>query len=367
MKKSVKYLIVIAAIVAVALVGALFLSGQGEKTVPLDLNTVNGSPEFYDLTWGMSTEEVDELIKVKHQTYYGSTDGDSVTDGFIYTEKGFKVYHLQAEKAYCNFGGNTLKSVMLIIPKGENSAVTLEDVVSTLTEVYGPTTSANTWVGPITTIGVLDEQEFDQTDKNIVIRYTRTENSQFNMLAFEGGTDAYDPFGLIGVNSVFGKSGAEMVDGLLEGQDYTHETGESFEFYTLYPIFDFMSVPAGRTALELREKEGEGINGITYQLQMDVDDVDGRKALVSDIIAAISQKYGKGECVFSEHYLPDMKEEMGIVDETMDVTSWQARMDEDVEGLYHMTWETDDVKITLFAAVDYYASYTYMSLSFYAC
>lgn len=63
-----------------------------------DIDKINGAPEFYDITWDMSIDEV----KLKFDASY---DADN---NYLYATKSFDVYGMPCKSALCGYNNEKL-------------------------------------------------------------------------------------------------------------------------------------------------------------------------------------------------------------------------------------------------------------------
>ena len=107
-------------LVAASLVVANLFGGQ-------DIDTVRGCPEFYDVTFGMSMDEVDARIEVEHT--YG-VDGNLVLAGItgesypsisIGSGTAYRLYGRPVERVNCRFKGEELSEVRISLSEDDAS------------------------------------------------------------------------------------------------------------------------------------------------------------------------------------------------------------------------------------------------------
>lgn len=326
-----------------------------------DINAIYGCPDFYDLKWGMTTEEADKVIKTAHDTILPE-NGDS---GFIYTTKKVKLYGYSCSKVYVNFSQDALTSVMLMFPKGENSEVSMNNIVPIFTTIYGPADEENVWYGKDVTMDIFDMQMDDQAEKYIVVRYSRPVNSQFENIFTTGSGTTLDPFGLTGANNAFGENAAMLVDGMMEGADYTfHKVDGSYIQYILYPSYSYMGVPAGDAAVELYSRDnGKGINKVGYLFVMDSDETEYRQATLKNIYNEIGRQYKTtpSSITFTKYTLPDQPP----IDQKLTEGEFFSLFEADEQGMYNVVWPiAENMNAVLFFSVNHYEANTAASVSF---
>lgn len=141
-----------------------------------DLNSINGCPELYGLTFGMTVDQVSDLIKVDHRAYPANIvyPGSTIC---LDENAGYEMYGLPVDAALCAFNGDELTVVLLsFLP--EDASFT---EVSTLYEkIYGPPSYVSSssysaiWLGEQTTIDVY-ERTYSSGEKSIVVAYSMTD------------------------------------------------------------------------------------------------------------------------------------------------------------------------------------------------
>ncbi len=143
-------------LVAVSLVVANVFGGQ-------DINTIQGCPEFYDVKFGMSMDEVDARIEVEHTH---GMDGNLVLAGIIgesdpsiSVESGtaYRLYGRPVERVKCRFEGEKLSEVTISLSEED---VSYEEMAEQYQKQYGSpnkggiTESESVWRGAQTEIEI---------------------------------------------------------------------------------------------------------------------------------------------------------------------------------------------------------------------
>lgn len=350
-KKRKKLLIILGAILsaAVLVVAGFFISKLIVK--PQDINTINGCPEFYNLSWEMSQYDVDEAIKLKHtfiaalpkldssfEVYY---DNDSII--YIDEEETFYLCGKKTDDVYISFDEDCLDAIFFIF---SNDKYSLDNIVALYSEIYGPPTEINTtistWVGKKTTIDIFEYTSEDDVCE-IVVRYSITTNSQYETLSFDG--PELDPCGFLGKNYAFNKRPAYYTNGLKEGDDYNKkeysaEGFSGFLQYTLYPTFEYMGISEGHTAIEFNIGEDKDtIETASYRFLLSEENAVDRLIY---IYSKLSEEYGAED---DSGYTSTYYDKLGI--ETIDFNEMKSRIEKGTEGLYHVQWKAEGIRITL--------------------
>ena len=201
-----------------------------------------------------------------------------------------------------------------------------------------------TWKGPKTTIDVYDrELLFNDRDETIIVRYSRTENSQYTTLSFDG--PEIDPCGFLGENYAFNKKPGYYVNGLKLDEDYSYQKFSTegfpgFEKYTLYPQFEYMGIDKGYTAIEFdMGDDKDTIEVVTYLFLLDENNVLDR---ISYIEKALTKQYGAYDsCTYTSTEYSDL----GIVH--ISINELQQMVGDHTQGIYHIQWESNGLRIVL--------------------
>ena len=313
----------------------------GSRPKKVDMQSADGCYEFYKVKWGMSLEDLDKTVKIKHAMSSDNdpTDG-KLEDDFFSVLEPFNLYGHQADSVYCTFKGSKLNSVKMIFSK---SNVSMEQLHDLMVRIYGPTLEQNTWIGDYTKIRLIDIQEKDQSEKNIMLWYSEEDGSQYTFLN-GSSTNALDPLDLLNPETtLFGQPCAPLTEGLVDQRDYTWDAikGE-YKNYTFYPQFEYLGVPAGETAVELLEKQN-GICKISYRFLLQTHNRDERDDVINTAISELETAYGDPiGCTYTELFFSDPDVE------TIQPQEFVNRMYSNIEGIYNMTWAADDgIDITL--------------------
>lgn len=186
-KKS-KIGVILCSIVAFLVVAAFVVCSiwvyPNSRIEKQDIDSINGSPEFYDLKFGMSAAEVSARIELKN-TYRNAISEDfpfpipdDSKNASVIIEEGeiFYLYGQEAKDVFVGFEKDELESVVILFNK-EN--VKYEEIVKLYTKIYGSPTkitaksSWHSWIGKKTEVAVFD-YDLIEDDGSIVVRYKRT-------------------------------------------------------------------------------------------------------------------------------------------------------------------------------------------------
>lgn len=336
------------------LIAAVTLSGLylwKTRVIKQDINTINGCPEFYNIEFGMTANEASSLIELKHKAING-IEGSTMfeVDDFMKSshiiideEEVFYLFGRKTSNVYVGFDEKYMDSVIFRFSQKDYK---LKDIVSLYKKIYGEPTETgtvySTWSGPKTTIDVF-EYDLDDGEKEIVIRYVITPNSQYATLQFDG--TELDPCGFLGENNAFNKKPDYYIKGLKKGDDYNEETYSpegfpGFSQYTLYPQFEYMGIGKGYTAIEFsKHSDEEYIGLVSYKFLLNPQNaVDKMKYIHSKLV----EKYGTA---VSSTYTSTYYDKMGVTDISFD--EMIKKITADTEGIYSVQWESNGRKITL--------------------
>lgn len=173
--------------------GVVFLH---PRVTPQEINSINGCPEFFNIEFGMTSDEASRLIELKHKTInnMGASvvfeGNELMVDSSIIFEEGevFKLYGIKATDVYVSFSGDYVDSVEFVFDKEK---VSFEEIAELYSKIYGAATLEQStrarWSGSKTTIHVYEYELISKEQKQVVIvRYAMTDNSQNTTLSFEG-------------------------------------------------------------------------------------------------------------------------------------------------------------------------------------
>lgn len=173
---------------SVTLAGAVIcavLFFMNPKVTPQDINSINGCPEFFNIEFGMTSDEASRLIELKHKTVnsMGASvifEGNELTvDSSIIFEEGevFKLYGMKTTDVYVSFSGDYVSSVEFVFDKEK---VPFKKIAKLYSEIYGAATTEETayarWSGSKTTIHMYEYELISKEQKQVVIvRYAKTD------------------------------------------------------------------------------------------------------------------------------------------------------------------------------------------------
>lgn len=345
--------IILFSALSLVLVAAIALGGLylwKTRVVKQDINTINGCPEFYNIEFGMTANEASSLIKLKHKAINGiegstmfEVDDFMKSSHIIIDEEVFCLFGRKTSNVYVGFDEKYIESVIFNFSQDDYK---LKDIVSLYKKIYGEPnetgTIYSTWSGPKTTIDVF-EYESDDGEKEIVVRYVITPNSQYTSLHFDG--TELDPCGFLGENNAFNKKPDYYIKGLKKGNDYNEETYSpegfpGFSQYTLYPQFEYMGIGKGYTAIEFsKDSDEEHIGLVSYKFLLNEENAVDRMKYIHSKLA---EKYGTA---VSSTYTSTYYDKMGVTDVSFD--EMIKKITADTEGVYNVQWESNGRKITL--------------------
>lgn len=307
------------------------------------IDSINGCPEFFDIEFGMTVDQASKQIDTAHDAIMG--DGYS-QDSFIVLspDSDYSLHGFPVETVYCGFDGLKMDTVIIAFSKDEAS---MEEIMSLYEKIYGQATMTDLWLGKSTMIEVIDGEELESKMREIIVRYTISPNSHFQTLSFNGSE--IDPCGFLSDNYIFDKEASYFIDGLTENdyglEEFSAEGFAGFSQYTLYPQFEYMGVPPGRTAIEFCVEAGaENINVVTYIFLLDSDNASDN---IKYIEKTLSDAYGDyvSCCYTSTVY-------GGAVMEEIPFTTFCRRVGMGTQGAYNIQWESTEGKITLSLTVN---------------
>lgn len=339
------------------------------RIIPLDINSVRGCPEFYNLKWGMSAYDVDEKIELKHTLLPAFPEMNNSTWEISYKndasiliedEKPFRVYGKKTEDVFIYFNGNTLKSVIIVFSKEDYK---FDEIVELYTKIYGQPTGTKeksaTWIGGSTIIDVLDYSS-DDGDEEVVVMYEIGQNFKYTTLMFDG--TELDPCSFLSTNYAFDKEADYYIDGLKEGDDYKKEVFSpkgftGFSQYTLYPAFEYMGIEAGMTAIQFNQDANEeSIGLVSYKFLLNEENAVDR---MNYIKSKLTEKYGTPNDI---GYTSTYYAKMGI--KNLTIEEMMQQISENTEGIYHIQWKQGDRNITLGLTISVDKEYYEGSVSF---
>lgn len=329
------------------------------KIKPQNIDSINGCPEFFDLEFGMTIEQASALINVAPENVmkYEDPSGSQNSNIFVSEDANYNLYGLPVRNIFCGFDGLKLDCVIIAFSKDK---VEIDEVLSLYEKIYGQPSNMNSWIGKMTIIEVIDDEEANDIDQEIIVYYSMSPNGRYSMLSFDGSE--IDPCGFLSDNYIFDKQVGDYIDGLTEGDDYTQSDFSApgfagFSQYTLYPKFEYMGIPHGFTAIELNvEADQKYINLVSYKFLLDADNVFGR---VKYMEKRLVESYGDYEnCCYTSLFYSDM----GI--EEISFEELCKRVGAGTQGNYNIQWISAGQRITLTLTINPEKKYYEGSVSF---
>lgn len=311
------------------------------KIEPQNINSINGCPEFFDVEFGMTVDQASALIDIAPENVmeYKAPSEDQDSNIFVSEDANYNLYGLPVQNIFCGFNGPKLNRVIIAFSK---TKVKMSDVLSLYEKIYGQPSNANSWGGKTTTIEVIDDDDAEGIDQEIIVYYSMSPNSRYPMLSFDG--PEIDPCGFLGDNYIFDQQIGNYIDGLVEDDDYTRSDLSAPGFveisqYTLYPLFEYMGISRGETAIELSVEADQYINLVSYIFLLDASNVSDRVKFIEKRLVEIYGDYE--DCQYTSLHYSDL----GMEDISFE--EFCKRVETGTQGNYHVQWETADQRITL--------------------
>lgn len=356
-RKKQKIIIPILLVAMLVCTAILIISKRNSVSInKQDINVIDGCPEFYNVQFGMTAERASSMVEIEHKAITGYKNPLRSADSMIYLEDGaeYELYGIPARDVYCGFDVLKLDSVLIIFSKED---ALLSDVIELYTKIYGEPTERNTlyatWSGKMTTIDIYDTQLMDTDDNEIVVRYRMSPNRQYKVLTFDG--PEYDPCNFL-ETQVFTKEPKYYTNGLVPGEDYDIEKNDYFTKYTLYPMFEFMGIEEGMTAISFDVDAYETEIGVySYLFLLEKEDASDHIKYIKDVL---EKEYG----TYSSCTYTSMKyDELGIMDLTY--SELLSKVNSSTQGIYNIQWDNGARKITLNLTIDPISTYYSGSVS----
>lgn len=322
------------------------------------IDGINGCPEFFDVEFGMTVEQVYERIDLASKAVFKSESGfDGQAYIFVTEDANYSLYGLPVQNVYCGFDGSKLDCVIMTFSKDKTET---GDVLSLYEKIYGQTSSTGSWIGSKTLIKVTDDKEILDTDQEINAFYMPSPNSRYPMLSFDGSE--IDPCRFLSDNYIFDKQASYYIDGLEEGDDYTRSELSVPGFaevsqYTLYPVFEYMGIASDLTSIEFSvEADHKYINLVSYKFLLDANNVFDR---VSYIGKRLIESYGNyDDCYYMSMSYSDWETE------EISFETFCDRAKAGTPGNYNVQWVSGDQRITLTLTIRAKETYYEGSVSF---
>lgn len=320
------------AVLAILAILAIFIFLKG-FVFSRDINRINGCPELYNVQFGMTPQEVSKQIRIDHevQSFVESQTGYSERISMKHDET-FKVYGYSVSQVLCFFSESQMDTVMFGFEK-ENA--TFEDIAALYTRIYGAPTKKNeayiTWSGKNMSIDVI-YAETEYRNLSVVVCYDVLKKTQYGQLPFDG--PLYDPCNFL-QGDAFGRKPTYYTNGLKLDEEYIEEDYQVFKKYTLFPDYSYLGIESGMTAIAF-DAGGpeEEINICSYLFVQEKSEAADN---IKRIMSSWEQVLGTNK-VFE--YTSIKKGELGI--EEISYTLFFSRMQEQIQGIYSVQWDTGD-------------------------
>lgn len=318
-----------------------------------NINEINGSPEFFNVQFGMDPDQIDALVVSKHNTVKGfksTTDLLEDMDSVVYLEEdaNWSLFGIPVKDAGCGFDLFDMSRVFIYFSKEDT---TFAKVSGNYKKIYGePSESGErymTFSGKYTIIDIFDSDLIND-ENEIVVRYIPNPNAKYSAFSFDG--PEFDPCNFSKESSPLGQPVANYVQGLKEEKDYLIDTFGAdgyghYTKYTLFPNFDYCGSDMGYPAICITSDDSTGLIGTCdYSFLPNPDET---YILVDRIYQALSKQYG---ALSTCDYTSMKRSELGIVKK--DYQGWISGIKLNTQGLYSIQWETDDLRITINVTVD---------------
>lgn len=306
------------------------------------VSSIEGCPEFYDVKWKMS---VDEVVSLTGGKCYTKEDDSENGRNCIYLYPDTPVDYLGFESSLTAAafakkeadGSLSLNSVYMVF---DAKSVTFEQMHDKITQKYGKSNVENMWVGPYTiiTIEKMDSNEF-------FVNYTYS----YNMVVLSEqpyGPDV-DPLGLAGESSVLGK---DMDTYLLNipHEDYSLSKENGKKICKLYNGIRYIDIPQPEIYVQLTAGASGKIESVKYVFPLKYDRLGSVSYILDTIEEELGILYGRAvSCSFRSFDGPYRAKSNDII----------AVMDEIKEcghGVYEILWNNASAHFSLDAKNEVY-------------
>ena len=310
-----------------------------------DIDEIDGCPEFFDVRFGMTAEQASALVDIEHIAVTGYETSLGSEDSLICLEEGaeYELYGIPVDDVLCGFDVLELDTVLIIFSKEDAS---MSSIVDLYIKVYGEPTQSSSrytiWSGKMTTIDIYDSQLVDADDNVIVVRYEMSPNRNYKALTFDG--PEHDPCNFL-ETQVFTKGPEYYTDGMVLGEDYNIEKNEYFTKYTLYPMFEFMGIEEGMTAISFDVDASEIVIGVcSYLFLLEREDASDRFQYIKNVLEEAHGTYSS--CVYTSM----IYDELGM--QELSYSELLSKIDHGTQGLYYIQWTNGASVITLNLEID---------------
>lgn len=330
-----------------------------------DLSTLYGVPEYYNVQWDMTISEVDELIKIDHETY-----SDPFTKTYqIISEEPYEIGGLECSSVGCLFKSYKLYTVLFLFHKTD---VDFDDVADIFIDIYGePHNSADNlveWEGSETFIDVYDEEVVNDGLSLIVARYRKlkagsTESAQPsesmqpletiqasgfpNPVSESNLFETIDPLGYLNYTPLLGTDINAYIGDMVKNTDYqrrellsdNESTGNSYVSYRFTPEFEYMGY--NTTLVIYTRYKSDTINMFQYAFTWNSDGAD-------TLVKSIKELYLPMQAVCGEPCLCAVKLSTDFRLRDVSIDTLYEDIVSQTPGLYYIQWDYNNTLITIF-------------------
>lgn len=336
-KKYILFLLLsVFVVIAIVFIGLYFWSN---RIIKQDINVINGCPEVYNLEFGMSVNEVSNLLEFEHTKYFAGQDKESwldTTDDSMIMASGdidYDIYGIPIQSVLFDFNRYDFDGVMLFISKDD---IEINELVKLYTQIYGQPTVRNdldcVWEGPNVQIAVFNAKTQGSDDDTLVVYY-RALNLNFKEFVFTG--PEIDPLQIR--YKILYSYYPDIIEELNEGKDYkveeyNTEGFEGFTKYTLYPDFQYMGMEQGNTVVQFDVGEEDyKVDVASYSFFLTENAVDE----IRHIKSRLDEEYGMcKKCEYSSTYY----EEIG--NKNITFKEMLTKIGNNEQGMYFIYWES---------------------------
>ena len=290
-----------------------------------DIDTIKGVPDFYNLEWGMSPNEVQTIIPLEAELITETDDNGYETKTI---GKGYgklpKVLGMQTVGFWCIFYQDKLTQVQIAYSLDDYSK---DRIIAAYKKRYGEDNDTQSWNGKYTEL------------------YFKEENG--NLYAIYDGSyitgrylEAIDPLLL---TDYIGYNIDDVLDGLTEGTDYKVNKYDTYKKYTVNIGSDYFDLASNSVLLEFDvDPCTNKVNVITYLLFFDNATPSSNHDTIRMIYDFISSYCGVHEGCICFSLNPDNPFFYELSKEEMFKQILAAK-----EGSYSSRWTDDKYNTTL--------------------
>ncbi len=306
------------------------------------ISLIEGCPEFYDVKWKMSVDEVVSLTGGKCHTQE-DTSAHGRDCIYLYPDNPIDYLGFESSLVAATFakreadGSLSLNSVYMVF---DEESVTFEQMHDEITQKYGKSNVENMWVGPYTiiTIEKMDSGEF-------FVNYTYS----YNMVVLSEqpwGPDV-DPLGLAGENSVLGKDlDAYLLN--MPYDDYSLSEKNGKKICKLYNGIRYIDIPQPEIYVQLTAGASGKIESVKYVFPLKYDRLGSVPYILDTIEEELGILYGRAvSCSFRSFdgsYRAGSNDIIAIMDEVIECG----------HGEYEILWNNASAHFSLDAKNEVY-------------